>query len=89
MNVKNAQNRTPGSVTFRSRCTSDGTSSRNDANAVGEAGGRRRVARNRRLVRPELKLPARPAVVLRLQQEVARVPEVLAELDGVVARRSS
>ena len=31
MNVKNAQKRTPGSVTFRSRRTRDGASSRNDA----------------------------------------------------------
>ncbi len=33
MKVKNAQKRTPGSVTFRSRCTSEGASSRNAANA--------------------------------------------------------
>ena len=51
---------------------------------VREAGGGRRVGRDRRLRRSELELPARPAVVLRLQQEVARVPEVLAELDRVV-----
>jgi hypothetical protein len=36
--VKKAQNRTPGSVTLRSRWTSDGTSRRNGREAVGEAG---------------------------------------------------
>ena len=51
---------------------------------VREAGRGGRIRRDRRLRCPELELPARAAVVLRLQQEVARVPQVLAKLDGVV-----
>src|SRR5207253_5072208 len=43
------------------------------------------VARDGGLCSTEHKLAARSAVVLRLQQEVAVVPHVLAELDRVVA----
>src|SRR5439155_10592996 len=52
---------------------------------VREAGGGRRVGRDRGLLRPELKLTTRSAVVLRLQEEVARIAEVFAELDRMVA----
>src|SRR5205814_5523582 len=51
---------------------------------VREAAVRRGVARQRGLSRPELKLAARAALILRLQEEVARVTEVFAELDRVV-----
>src|SRR4029077_8817506 len=44
--------------------------------AVRKTGRRRGIARDRRLLGPELKLSARPAVVLRLQEEVARVAKI-------------
>src|SRR5207244_11565969 len=46
---------------------------------------RRRVARKRCLSGPELELAARAALILGLQQEIARMTEILAEFDGVVA----
>src|SRR5262249_23541963 len=51
---------------------------------VREPRSRGGVAGNRRLRGTELKLAARAAEVLRLQQEVARVSEIFAELDRVI-----
>src|SRR5207302_1917113 len=52
---------------------------------IREAAVRGGIARERRLSSAELELAARAALILRLQQKIARMTEILAELDRVVA----
>ena len=78
----------PGSsMTLRSRCTASGQSSRNEAMELATLVSVRRLARQPRAVRVEPEVAARAAGVLRLQQHVAVVPPLAAELHGVIAHQ--
>ena len=78
----------PGSsMTFRSRCTTFGQSSRNDAIALATPLSVAGLARQAGARRIEGEAAARTAGVLRLQQHVAVVPPLAAELDGVVVHQ--
>ena len=85
MNVKYAQCRVPGFDDLEVAADGGGHVEQERRKRVGKPVLRGGVGRNGRLRPAELKAAARAAVVLRLQQEVAVVPEVLAELDRVVA----